>query len=181
LVTGNFFSGQAAFQVSGAWPVNSAFNAKHPAYQSDVAKNYGISAFPAGPAGQVTYLGGSNLALTSLSSHPEGGWKLIKFLISPESQVRHSKQVGMLPSRYSALERLLSSAPPPVADVFRQSLRVARTLPCAATLGTIERILGKVTQRLITAVCEDRYSERLLSDELGQAAKEADYILSLYE
>jgi len=181
LVTGNFFSGQSAFQVSGAWPMHSTFNPRHPAYEPDVARHYGISLFPAGPAGQVTFLGGSNLAISSLSQHPEGAWKLIKFLVDTNSQVRHSRQIGMLPSRYSALEKLLSSAPTPVADVFRQSLRVARTLPCAATLGTIERILGKVSQRLITSVCENRYSEKLLTEEMGQAAKEADYILSLYE
>jgi multiple sugar transport system substrate-binding protein len=181
LVSGNFFSGQAAFQMSGAWPVNSAFNSRHSAYQADVAKNYGVSILPAGPAGQVTFLGGSNLAITSASAHPEGAWKLIKFLIDAPSQVRHARQIGMLPSRYSALEKLLATAPTAVADVFRQSLRVARTLPCAATLGTIERILGKVTHRLLTSVCEDKYDEKLLADEMTQAAKEADYILSLYE
>jgi multiple sugar transport system substrate-binding protein len=181
LVTGNFFSGQFAFQVSGVWPVSTTFNPKHEMYEPDVAKNYGISVFPAGPAGQVTYLGGSNLAITNLSQHPEGAWKLIKHLIDAPAQVRHSRQIGMLPSRYSALEDLLSSAPPEVAETFRQSLRVARTLPCAATLGTIERILGKVSHRLMTAVCENRYNEGLLGEEMGLAAKEADYILSLYE
>jgi multiple sugar transport system substrate-binding protein len=181
LVTGNFFNGQFAFQVSGVWPVDSTFEQSHPAYQQEVAENYGVSVFPAGPAGQVTYLGGSNLAITSLSQHPEGAWKLIKFLIDPASQVRHSRRIGMLPSRYSALEKLLTSAPASVADVFRQSLRVARTLPCAATLGTIERILGNVSQRLITAVCENRYTEKLLAEEMTASAKEADYILSLYE
>jgi multiple sugar transport system substrate-binding protein len=181
LVSGNFFSGQFAFQVSGSWPVNSVFNKEHSAYNADVAKNYGVTTFPAGPAGQVTYLGGSNLAITSFSPHPEGAWKLIKFLSATPAQVRHSRQIGMLPSRYSALEKLLATAPEPVADVFRHSLRVARTLPCAATLGTIERILGKVSQSLITSVCDNRYSERLLADEMSQAAKEADYILSLYE
>ncbi len=181
LVQGNFFSGQSAFMVSGVWPVNSAFNPRHPAYQADVAKNYGISVLPAGPAGEVTFLGGSNLAITHLSQHPEGAWKLIRFLVGTESQTRHARQIGMLPSRYSALEKLLSSAPGPVADTFRHSLRVARTLPCAATLGTIERILGNASQRLITAVCENRYSEQLLNEEMSSAAKEADYILSLYE
>ena len=87
----------------------------------------------------------------------------------------------MLPSRYSALEKLLSDAPEAVADVFRHSLRVARTLPCAATLGTIERILGKVSHQLLKAVVENRYSDKLLAEEMGGAAKEADYILSLYE
>jgi multiple sugar transport system substrate-binding protein len=181
LVSGNFFTGQAAFQVSGVWPVNSIFNSKHAGYQPEVAKNYGVSVLPAGPAGEVTYLGGSNLAITHLSQHPEGAWKLIKYLIGTDSQARHAKQIGMLPSRYSALEKLLSSAPGPVAEAFRHSLRVARTLPCAATLGTLERILGKASQRLITAVCEDRYNEALLSEEMNTAAKEADYILSLYE
>ena len=179
--TGDFFSGQFAFQVSGVWPVNSYLNPKYPYYQPDVARHYGISVFPSGPAGQVTFLGGSNLAIVSTSQHPHAAWKLIKFLTGIESQVRHSRQIGMLPSRYSALEELLASAPVRVAEVFRHSLRVARTLPCAATLGTIERIMGKTTQNLMTAVRENRYDETVLAQEMTTAAKEADYILSLYE
>ena len=68
-----------------------------------------------------------------------------------------------------------------VAEVFRHSLRVARTLPCAATLGTIERIIGRTSQNLMTAVRENRYDETVLTQEMTAAAKEADYILSLYE
>jgi multiple sugar transport system substrate-binding protein len=181
LSTGDFFSGQFAFQVSGVWPINSFLNPKYPYYQADVARNYGISVFPAGPAGQVTYLGGSNLAIVMASQHPHAAWKLIQHLTSAEAQVRHSRQIGMLPSRYSALEELLSSAPVRVAEVFQHSLRVARTLPCAATLGTIERIVGRATQNLMAAVRENRYDQTVLSHELSSASKEADYILSLYE
>lgn len=179
--TGDFFSGQFAFQVSGVWPINSYLNPRYPYYQADVAKHYGVSTFPAGPAGQVTYLGGSNLAIVRTSQHPHAAWKLIQYLIGAESQVRHCRQIGMLPIRYSALEHLLTSAPAPVAEVFRHSLRVARTLPCAATLGTLERIVGRVTQDLMAAIRENRYDEKVLADELTKAAKEADYILSLYE
>lgn len=181
LRTGDFFSGQFAFQVSGVWPINSFLNPKYAYYQPDVARNYGISVFPSGPAGQVTFLGGSNLSIVSASQHPHAAWKLIKFLTGVESQVRHSKQIGMLPSRYAAVEELLSLAPVRVAEVFRHSLRVARTLPCAATLGTIERILGRAMQKLITAVRDDRYDEHTLINTVTNAAKEADYILSLYE
>jgi multiple sugar transport system substrate-binding protein len=170
--TGDFFSGQFAFQVSGVWPVSSFLNPRYPYYQPDVARHYGISVFPSGPAGQVTYLGGSNLGIASNSQHPHAAWKLIKFLTSSDSQVRHSRHIGMLPSRYTAMEELLASAPVRVAEVFRHSLRVARTLPCAATLGTIERIIGRVTQNLIAAVRENRYDQALLAQEMAAAAKE---------
>jgi multiple sugar transport system substrate-binding protein len=179
--TGDFFSGQFAFQLSGVWPINSFLNPKYPYYQPDVARHYGIAVFPSGPAGQVTFLGGSNLGIVSNSQHPHAAWKLIKFLTGGPSQVRHSRQIGMLPSRYSALEELLSTAPVRVAEVFRHSLRVARTLPCAATLGTIERIMGRTSQKLLAAVREGRYDDALLTQEMAAAAKEADYILSLYE
>ena len=176
---GDFFSGQFAFQLSGVWPINSFLNPHYPYYQPDVAKHYGISVFPSGPAGQVTYLGGSNLAIVNNSQHPSAAWKLIKFLTGVESQVRHSKQIGMLPSRYSALEELLSAAPSRVAEVFRHSLRVARTLPCAATLGTLERIIGRTSQSLMSAVRENRYDERLLTEEMTAAGKEADHFVPL--
>ncbi len=179
--TGDFFSGQFAFQLSGVWPISSFLNPRYPYYQPEVARHYGISVFPSGPAGQVTYLGGSNLAIVNGTQHPHAAWKLIKFLTSPDSQVRHSRQIGMLPSRYTAMEELLSSAPVHVAEVFRHSLRVARTLPCAATLGTIERIIGRVSQNLMAAVRESRYDESVLTQEMTAGAKESDYILSLYE
>ncbi len=181
LGTGDFFSGQFAFQVSGVWPIHTLLNPKNPYYQADVARNYGVTSFPAGPAGPVTYLGGSNLAIVSTSQHPHAAWKLIKFLTGAQSQVRHSKQIGMLPSRYTALEELLRSAPAPVADAFRQALRLARTLPCASTLGTLERIIGRVTQNVMASVREERYGEKFLEDEMRMAAEEASYILSLYE
>jgi multiple sugar transport system substrate-binding protein len=181
LSPGNFFSGHFAFQVSGVWPINSYFNPRYPYYHADVAKYYGISVFPTGPAGQVTFLGGSNLAIAAGSPHPEEAWKLIKFLTGTASQVRHSRQIGMLPSRYTALEELLSGAPAAVADVFRHSLRVARTLPCAATLGTLERIIGRVSGDLLAMVRNGHYNETVLQEELSDAAKEADYILSMYE
>lgn len=178
---GDFFSGQFAFQVSGVWPINSYLNPDYPYYRADVARHYGISVFPSGPAGPVTYLGGSNLSIVSASQHPHAAWKLIKFLTGVEAQVRHSRQIGMLPSRYSALEKLLAGAPASVADVFRHSLRVARTLPCAATLGAIERIIGRSSQKLMGAVREGRYNEKMLTEEMAAAGKETDYILSLYE
>src|SRR5262249_33602526 len=127
------------------------------------------------------FLGGSNLAIVGTSQHPHAAWKLIKYLTGLESQVRHARHIGMLPSRYSALETLLAQAPASVAEVFRHSLRVARTLPCAATLGTIERIIGRASQQLMANVRENRYDERTLTESMTAAGKEADYILSLYE
>jgi hypothetical protein len=41
--------------------------------------------------------------------------------------------------------------------------------------------MGRTTQSLMTAVRENRYSEMVLAQEMTAAAKEADYILSLYE
>jgi multiple sugar transport system substrate-binding protein len=181
LSTGNFFSGQFAFQVTGSWPIHGTLDPKHPYYRADVAKNYGVTSMPAGPAGQVTYLGGSNLGIVSSSPHPDAAWKLIKFLIGVDSQLRHSRKIGMLPSRYKALEPLLSSSPNEVADVFRNSLRVARTLPCAATLGTIERILGRTSTELMDTVRDRSYTKDVLSAKMQAAAREADYVLSLYE
>lgn len=181
LSTGNFFSGQFAFQFSGAWPIRTLFNSRHPDYQPEVARNYGIAVCPAGPAGQVTYLGGSHLAIASLSPHPEAAWKLIRYLTDGPSQARHSRDIGMLPSLYSALEQFLAEAPSQVAEVFRHSLRIARTLPSVVTLGTVERILGRVSQRLMDAVRDNRYSSKLLAEEMSRSADEADYILSLYD
>lgn len=179
--TGDFFSGQFAFQISGVWPINTYLNPRYSYYEPDVARHYGITAFPSGAAGQVTFLGGSNLAISRTSQHPHAAWKLIQFLASTASQTRHCRQIGMLPSRYSALEALLSAAPPAVAEVFRESLRIARTLPCAATLGTLERIIGRTSKELMVAVRENKYDEDLLQRKMSSAAKESDYVLSLYE
>jgi len=131
LAVGDFFSGQFAFQVSGVWPMQTLLNPKY-LITPEVAKNYGISVFPPG-RGQVTFLGKQSGDRQYLPAPARG---------LEADQIPHGRnpsaaqpQIGMLPSRYSALEELLQSAPTAVADVFRHSLRVARTLPCAATLG----------------------------------------------
>jgi len=114
LVSGNFFSGQFAFQVSGAWPVNSSFNRSIRIIRR-TWRAITESQCSLGSGGPVTYLGGSNLAITSVSStrnRLEAG----QIFNQHPSQVRHSRQIGMLPSRYSALEKLLSDAPEPVSD-----------------------------------------------------------------
>ncbi|MFH1282487.1 MAG: extracellular solute-binding protein [bacterium] len=180
ITAGTFFSGQFAMQFSGMWPVSSIFNHHHPDYNRLVSNNYGVTLVPKGLAGRYTFFGGSNLAITKFCSQNEEAMELLKFLISPTSQVRHAKSIGMFPSTMSSFQQHFGQNLE-VGSAFKASLECARTLPRALTLGTIEKIVGTMADNILRHIRYGKYTAKILQDELNQAAEEANSILSIYE
>lgn len=177
----NFFTGQFAFQISGTWPIESAFHPQHPEYCEEAAEHYGVVVLPAGPAGRATFLGGSHLAVTSVSPHPEEAAAWIRFLTEPASQLRHARAIGALPPRYSALEQLFQAPSQEVGAVFRRSLDYARTFHSVSLmLGTMERILCEHIDTLVQELLNHRYTDELLRETLAKAADETNHVLALY-
>ncbi|HRY29923.1 MAG TPA: extracellular solute-binding protein [Elusimicrobiota bacterium] len=177
--SGNFFSGHAAFQFSGAWPLNSAFKKGHPLYQPEVAENFGAVPFPLGPAGRFTFLGGSHLAVSAMSRHPEESWSLVRFLSTPEAQLNHARAVGTLPCRASEIPELFGEYPD-IGRVFLESLTYARILPQIPTLGTVERVFSRCAMDVVKMIVDKGCTPAKLQNRMADAALETNYILSLY-
>jgi len=56
------------------------------------------AAMPAGPSGHHTFLGGSNLAISPFSQHPEEAWTFISFLLQQGTQELLCKHSHLPPS-----------------------------------------------------------------------------------
>lgn len=84
-------NGQSAIAFGGTWDGSwLKQNMKH---------ELGIAPLPAGPAGQVSNLGGENWAITATSKHPDEAWKLVTFAVDPKEQMPYLVESGQLPSR----------------------------------------------------------------------------------
>ena len=91
-----FVSGQTAMIMDGPWDLPRLHEAAH--------FEWGIAPLPGGPAGQVTYLAGEQLAIFRQSPHPDEAWAFIKWILQPEIQAFFSAESGYLPVRQSALD-----------------------------------------------------------------------------
>lgn len=177
---GSFFSGEYGMQFTGIWPLPILTDPRNPDYRPEVANNYAVALMPKGRAGRWTFFGGSNLAVTSFSRYPAEAIELVHFLTSPASQERHSRAIGMFPGTKQAFDSM-ASLNPAVGGIFRESLKCARLLPQVLTLGTIEQIWGDTTEQILKLIMLKKYSSSTIKTEIQRAAREADYILSLYE
>lgn len=96
-----YWIGKAAVTLSGPWLL------REQAIPEEVLAN---SAFVAPPG--VPFVGGSHLVLWRHSSKTRAALQLIKFLNSPEVQIRYSQEIGLFPTSLEALadQRITNNA-----------------------------------------------------------------------
>ena len=61
------------------------------------------------------------------------------------------------------------------------ALSAARTIPNITITGTIMEILKRILAVCATQIVEDRFTQASLDRELDLAAREIEYLLSIYE
>jgi len=128
-----FEQGKVAMAFDGEW--RTAF------IKDDGSKvNYGTAPFPtADPArygsGQI---GGTVIAISGTSPHPEQAWLLVKYLaLTTEPLLRLAQELGNVPTTYAALkDPTLQNDPQfkPFLDIF--SNKYSRFNPPLTTIGT---------------------------------------------
>jgi multiple sugar transport system substrate-binding protein len=166
-------------QFSGSWPVDSFLNAQWKYATPEVVDNVGVTLMPAGPQGRYTFLGGSNLAVTSASEQKDLAWEFTRFLSDPERQLHHARSIGSLTARLSSMEQLFDHHPA-VKKVFWDSIGHARRLPRLIPLGSVEQIISKMCGHLLSDIRTGKYTARLLEDGIAQANRDVDKVLSLH-
>jgi multiple sugar transport system substrate-binding protein len=99
-----FGDGKAFSEISGAWLISDArTDPSKGGWSNDlVRQNLAFAEFPTGPGGSYTFIGGSNLAILNSCPNPAAAVAFVEYLVSPESQVRYTLNVGMLPATQSA-------------------------------------------------------------------------------
>lgn len=179
LPQGHFFTGHYAMQFSGNWPLQDFLNPSSTYCARDVAQKFGVALLPAGPQGRFTFLGGSNLAVASVSQNKALAWELIRFLGTPARQLQHARLVGGLPPSVASMEPLFEKHPA-AKSVFWASFAHARRLPRLIELGSIEQIILKMGARVLDLIRDRSYTHKRLYEEIKIANEEMNAVLSLH-
>lgn len=179
LPQGNYFTGHYAMQFSGSWPIDTYLNPAWPYSQPEVALNTGVRPLPEGPQGRYTFLGGSNLGVSSSSRNKEAAWDFIHFMLDPARSVQHARSIGALPARLSGMEEIFDRVPE-AKEVFFNSFGYARRLPRLIEMGSVEQIIYKMGGRVLASIREGTYSHKRLHQEINSANNEIKSLLSIH-
>lgn len=85
----NFIAGKVAMIIDGPWRLSAIGKATF---------KWGVAAYPEGPSGKATALGGHNLTITS-TDNVNGAWELLKFFNQPDVMQKFGEADNYLPSR----------------------------------------------------------------------------------
>ncbi len=176
---GSIFRGDYAMQICGVWPVGSALNPSHPDYRPGVAKNLDVTFIPRGPRGRSTFIGGSNLAVSARSRHPEEAWALVKFLSTRESQVRHCLAISALPVRRDSLDDVFARHEK-AKSVFLGSIDFARPFHSVVAMGSVERAVWYFGEQVLKLIQDSNYDAHTLGVEIEKVDREIGTIVSFY-
>ena len=135
---------------------------------------------PATGDSAAAYLSGMNLFINVRSQHKKEALAFIKFCAKPEVQVHYAKVLEVFPAFEEALELFMLSSGRRIRN-YAGILSTARTLPNLTVTGTIMEILKRILAVCATQIVEGRFTQASLDRELDAAAKEIEYLLSIYE
>jgi multiple sugar transport system substrate-binding protein len=146
-----FGDGQAATIIAPSYLIGQAKAPKDAGgWQSDEARNnVGFAEFPAGPGGQYTFVGGSQLAIFNDCAAPEAAVKWVEYLTSEESQARYGDKLGMLPALKTA--QAAPAFSDPLYDAFKAGATKGKSAPAVVEWGGVENTF----QTELQAVWED--------------------------
>ncbi len=133
-------------------------------------------AMPGGPYGRHTFLGGSNLAISSYSQYPDEAWVFISFLLQQKIQELFSQHTHQPPSLVKCYTPgfLMNNS---LNKALRESLNYGRCFPNLANWALLEDILVETIHHVLTAINAGSYSEDLLVDKINAAADKARELL----
>ncbi|MBN1439257.1 MAG: extracellular solute-binding protein [Anaerolineales bacterium] len=95
--------GLAATELAGPYVIPNIRDAAVSGYTVP-EEDFGVAEFPAGPGGQYTFIGGSDLGIMNTCQDFDAAWALVKYLLRKDAQIRYGNAIGLLPVTYEALE-----------------------------------------------------------------------------
>jgi multiple sugar transport system substrate-binding protein len=175
-----FGQGRAATFMSGPWMISNFRNLEGSGYSQEVADNVGIAPFPAGPGGNYTFFGGSNLGIFTSCPNYNAAWLFVQYLLSKESQIRYGNAIGMLPVTVEA-QGDPGFTEDPLFSVFIEAAPTGKTSPNIPRWGAVENTLNTALQGLwedVAASGSTPISRPLVQERLDEAADAVNVILS---
>lgn len=145
-------------------------------FHNQLSQYLSCAAMPGGVNGRNTFLGGSNLAISPFSQHPEEAWVFIAFLLQQGTQELFFKQSHQPPSLIKCytpgflMDNTFNKA-------LKESLNYGRCFPNTAKWALIEDVLVEAIHSILTSIKEEAYTEDLLAGKINEAADKARELL----
>lgn len=163
--TEGFKTGRVAMQFASSAQLSNL--------QKQVKFQLGLAPMPSGKK-KVTGVGGSNLAIFKTTPEKQtAAWKFVKWMSSPEVNLKWSTSTGYVPLRLSVLRsqayKEFLKANPLVA-AFVEQMDVAKPRPNVVSYADVSRVLGLAVERAVLSKEDPR-------KVLEQAAAEANDII----
>ncbi|MFZ6820174.1 sugar ABC transporter substrate-binding protein [Undibacterium sp. Ji22W] len=180
-IESGFFANQYAVIFSGPWILKmmSTSKAKGGQMETAAAQNFGVASYPAGIKGNQTFFSGSDLALMKSSKNKEEAWKLLKFLVGREAQLKFSKLSGMLPARLDAVNDPSLMKDPHYAE-FIEQVKLGRHYPVVAAWAQLELVFRSQIANIVALVNgqKNTLTSPAVKKNLEQASQQANAILA---
>lgn len=176
-----FGEGTVATYMTGPWIISNARDIEASGWTQEAADNLAFAAFPEGPGGKYTFVGGSNLSLMESCEYPVESMEFVKYLLGKESQIRYANAVGMLPATKEALNDS-SFTEDPLFSVFVEIAPTGKTSMNIPQWGQVENNLQTALQTLWEDVAEigegNTIDEAKVKERLDDAAATVDGLLA---
>lgn len=169
---GTIVSGQASLMISRKQGVGSF----------DARRGIPVRTLPVPATGDspAAYLSGMNWFINVRSQHKQEALTFLKFCARPDIQAYLAKTLEVFPAFEDAVELFVLSSPKRLR-AYDTILPTAKMLPNITITGTIMEILKRILAVCATQIVEGRFTQASLDRELDMAAKEIEYLLSVYE
>lgn len=152
-IESGFFTHQYAVIFSGPWVLKTLNTPKSKGGQmgTAVAKNFGVASYPPGIKGNQTLFSGSDLALMRSSKNKQEAWKLLRYLVSRQAQVKYSQLSGMLPARLDAVYDTSLMQDSHYAEFIKQ-VKLGRHYPVVPAWAKLESVFRSNIAAMVSVV-----------------------------
>jgi len=131
-------------------------------------------------AESAAYLSGMNLMVNTAGKDKETALTFIKWCTRSDNQISYASTMEVFPALEESFEHFIFSSSQRL-HTYSSILATAHTLPNITITGTVVEILNKVLAVCATQIVEGRFTPASLDIELEHAAKEVEYLISLYQ
>jgi multiple sugar transport system substrate-binding protein len=179
-VEDSFKAGRLAVWIGGPWVLAARERKDDDTWAPEVRRNVGVAPMPAGPSGEAyTFVGGSNLMMFENAENKDAAWQLMRYLSEDDTQTAYADLMGMFPARLDPQEQAAEKDANYAA--FYEAIQDGRTYAPIPQWGQVETAyrtrFGNILD-MAAGVGKEDYSSQAVAEELEEAKKEADGLLS---
>jgi multiple sugar transport system substrate-binding protein len=176
-VENQFKGGKIAVWIGGPWVLPSAKRSDDTNWVPAARNNVGLSPMPAGPQGDYTFVGGSDLMMFKATEHPNESWALIKYLSGDQVQTAYAKLMGMFPARVDAQKAVGESSGANYSAVY-EAIQQGRTSSPIPQWAEVENAYKGRFGNILDEAAKGEASDAEIQKQLDDAAKETDNLLA---